>query len=377
MNGLYLHIPFCVKKCSYCDFYSVPYTRPLAERFIGALETEIGLRSHFFPDGHGSVSTLFFGGGTPSLLAPGTIASILDSIRDGFSVDGGAEITLETNPGTLTPGKAEALLAAGVTRFSIGVQSFERDELVLLDRIHTAEEAEAAVKAVRDAGCRNIGIDLIFGLPGQTAARWRNTLEKALLLEPDHISAYALTWDSGTVLGRAILGGTRPAPREERVADMFMAADTILGAAGYRHYEVSNYAKPGHVCAHNLLYWQGGQYLGLGPSAHSFSGNRRSWNISDVSRYIDVLSQHQLPMEGGETLAEEERRLERLALALRTDTGAGLDLIPASSPVLERLSAENLGSLRNGRFVLSAAGFLLADEIALLLSEEDKKSRTG
>lgn len=377
MNGLYIHIPFCVKKCAYCDFYSVPFERSLAEGFIAALKKEIELRSADAGEGIRFVDTIFFGGGTPSLLPPGRTAAILESLHRHFQVSENAEITLETNPGTVDARVADELIAAGINRFSIGIQSFRPAELTLLGRIHTAAEAEAAVRLLRSAGCDTISIDLIYGLPDQTLEQWRETLERALLLEPDHISAYSLTWNNGTVLGRAIQSGRRPAPEEDRVADMFLKTGEMLAAAGYHRYEVSNFAKPGYECVHNLGYWTGGNYLGLGPSAHSFSGRRRFWNISNVTEYIDVLSQHQLPVEGSETLDNGQRRLEQLALTLRTDLGVPLELIPAALPVIERLSLEKLGTVRNGRFVLNETGFLLADEITLMLSADNKESRTG
>ncbi|HDQ44498.1 MAG TPA: radical SAM family heme chaperone HemW [bacterium] len=368
MPGLYIHIPFCVRKCPYCDFYSEAETEVSIPEFLRALRTEIELRAEnwIIPD---PAETLFFGGGTPSLLSANQLSIILHYLRDSFAIQEFPEITVEANPGTLSPEKLEGYRQEGVNRLSIGAQSFLNAELDFLGRIHRADEISRSVRAAREAGFGNIGLDLIFGLPDQTLSAWRVSVHQALELEPEHISTYALTWDNETPIGKRIQSGELPAPDESRVSDMYLWTSEILRSAGYAHYEVSNFARPGFRCRHNEGYWTGRPYLGLGPSAHSFLHEKRSWNLRDIREYIHQLRLMKLPVEGEEELSYAQRKMERLALLLRRSDGIPLDELPGNPEKLDPFFSEGLASIRDGRFALTPRGFLLADGIALRLAD--------
>lgn len=366
MIGLYVHFPFCERKCPYCDFYSVEKGDQLIPKYLDAVVKEAELYADIFPHMKSNIQTVYFGGGTPSLLWPVQIETLLREFDKTFGFASEAEITIEVNPGTVTLQSLRGYRSAGINRISIGVQSFNANELRLLGRIHTADQAENAVFLSARAGFEDIGIDLIYGIPDQSITDWRKTLTKAVSLGLTHISTYALTWDVSTALGRAIEAGELPRPDEDTVSEMFLLADNVLSDNGYEHYEVSNFARPGYHCSHNEGYWTGQSYLGLGPSAHSFVENQRFWNVSDVHQYINVLSQNRIPVDRREILSARQRELEGITLGLRRQEGIAVDGMQQDDR-MEGLVKEGFAVLHEGRIVLTSKGLLLADEIALHL----------
>jgi oxygen-independent coproporphyrinogen-3 oxidase len=375
MTSVYVHIPFCAKKCRYCDFYSIEAPGKV-EAFLAALDQEVGLLRADAADA--KVETIFLGGGTPSLLPPAQIQAILERLRSSFNVTPDAETTLEANPGTLTRDSLAAYRAAGVSRLSLGVQSFHDPELKALGRIHSAEDACRAVEDARAAGFHNLGLDLIYALPGQSLARWETTLRTVIRLAPEHVSAYALTIARHTPFGRMLRAGElQPAPTDTEAA-MFERTMEMLEAEGYEHYEVSNYARPGFRCRHNLAYWTHRDYLGLGPSAHSFrmdeggKSGRRWWNLSDLSAYLAAVRDGRVPVGGEERLGVQELTAERIFLGLR-DGGLhpprlardlGYDLSGERGAVLRSLQQDGLAGMQAGVLRLTRKGYLVCDEIA-------------
>jgi len=367
MAGLYIHFPFCLKKCSYCDFYSIEKQDELVPQFIDALHKEIGLYSATRRE-DASIGTIYLGGGTPSLLPEEEIAAVLDAVALSFPVRPDPEITIETNPGTLSLNKLTFYREIGINRISIGMQSIHEDELELLGRVHNSVEGIDAIRMARKAGFDNINTDLIYGLPGQILTKWQETLEKIITLSPDHISAYTLTWDNETRMGEQIRSGILPYPDEDVITDMYLATSEFLTRHGFEHYEISNFAKPGFRCRHNEGYWTGEPYFGLGPSAHSYLDNKRFWNVPDVHEYIEFLSENRAPLSGEETLDPDQQALERLALGLRTREGVSLSKLSNKQLIIRELVQSGFATEQNGRLSLSSRGFLLADEIALQLS---------
>ena len=285
MPAIYVHMPFCKQKCAYCDFNSHPGLDAVHGAYIDALVSEIrGAAAHFNTT---STSTIYIGGGTPTLLAPEQIGRVLGAIKDNFTVVSDAEISIEANPETVTRENLVVLRDAGINRLSMGFQSLDDDLLELLGRKHTAVLAVEAFKAARSAGFENIGIDLIFGIPGQSLANWALTLEQAIALDPEHLSCYGLTVEAGTALARAIDESAIASPDEDLQADMLLYTMDSLYESGYEHYEISNYAKPGFACKHNLTYWDGGDYLGFGAGAHSKAGRVRFSNVAEPAKYIE------------------------------------------------------------------------------------------
>jgi oxygen-independent coproporphyrinogen-3 oxidase len=323
MASLYIHIPFCRHKCIYCDFYSVTHLDQI-EQFISALFREIDLwaTDPFFQQQ--TFSTLYFGGGTPSLLSAQQIASIINKVYSAFSFEADAEVSIEANPGALLQKNLAAYRAAGVNRLTLGVQSFHDDELKFLTRIHSASDAENAFHAARQAGFDNIGIDLIFGLPGQTLESWENNCRKAVELHPEHMSMYGLTYEENTLLWRQLEQQVFQRCEEETERAMFIHGIEILRDGGYEQYEISNFAVPGYASRHNQSYWDATAFLSLGPSAHSFDGQKRWWNVSDLQRYIDRLTLNILPIESEEILSPAEKNEEFVLLGLRRKTGVNI-----------------------------------------------------
>jgi len=373
MSSLYVHIPFCERKCVYCDFYSLE-TVSLMETFLRALLREITLCA---PAGKGeSFDTIFFGGGTPSLLSPHELERILNALHTAFAIDRDAEITLETNPGTVSKEKLSDYRSLGVNRLSIGIQSLDDRELRFLGRIHDSLEAIRCVASAREAGFANVSIDLIYSLPGQTVAGWDATLGAALALGPDHVSAYSLIVEDGTPLSRMVsakLVSPNPAEAEASLYEHTMA---VMERSGFEHYEVSNYARPGFRSRHNSAYWTHEGYLGFGPSAHSFwrhgkGDTRARWaNEAALGRYCDLLGRGELPLAMREEVTRAQLCNERIFLGLRS---AGLDLrklehefgLPADALALARaLVEEGTAVLEEGRLRLTARGYMLCDEIA-------------
>jgi len=333
--------------------------------FLEALFGEMALTNAQWPD---PFDTCYIGGGTPSLLSAPQFTSIFEHIRRHFVLVEKVEITVEANPESLSGSLCGTLLELGVNRLSIGVQSMSARELELMGRYHTVSHSRDAVAAARSAGFDNLSIDLIYGLPGQSLRDWEQSLSGVLALEPEHISAYTLTCHADTPLTRSVKNGDVILPDDGLVSDMFMAAHETLTGAGYRHYEISNFALPGYTCRHNTGYWDHTPYLGLGPSAHSFAGATRSWNVSDSNSYIARLNSHALPVDSREILTDDQLRLETIALGLRTKEGIPIDC-DSVLKVANQVEDEGLGAIDNGRFCPSAKGFLLADEMALLFGK--------
>lgn len=325
---LYIHVPFCARRCSYCDFAIAVRRSIPAEQYVERVLAEWAWwLEHPVVAGAEGLASIYFGGGTPSLLDPAALARLLEGIERGSPRVPGAEVTLEANPEDVTLGRARAWRQAGITRVSLGVQSFAPQVLAWMHRIHSAEQAGRAVAALREAGFANLSLDLIFGVPPELARDWARDLDLALALEPAHLSLYGLAVEPHTPLARWIARGrTRPAP-DERHAEEFLLADARLGAAGFEHYEVSNYARPGFRAVHNVAYWSRRPYVGLGPSAHSAFGDIRQWNRRHWAAYERALARGESPVEGRESLDAEARRLEALYLGLRTAGGVPLDLL--------------------------------------------------
>lgn len=379
VSSLYVHIPFCERKCLYCDFYSIETTALIGE-FLVALHREIDLSSEL---GRGTTfRTVFLGGGTPSLLTPQQMGALLSHVHDRFAIAPDAEITVETNPGTVDGEKLAAYRSLGVNRLSIGIQSFDPRELEFLSRIHDRDQAIRCVHAAREAGFGDFSIDLIYALPGQTRAQWTANLDQAMALEPPHVSAYGLIVEDGTPLAHMVEAKqVSPAPAE-REAELYELTMAYLDARGYEHYEVSNYARPGHRSAHNFNYWTHGRYLGFGPSAHSFwhgSGGtpaaRRWWNIRHLAEYIRRLERGEMPVAAREEVGGRELLTERVFLGLRSD-GVDLEAFDADfGPVFLQsrrgmigdLVGEGLAILRGGRLCLTPRGYLLCDEVCVRL----------
>jgi oxygen-independent coproporphyrinogen-3 oxidase len=369
--GLYIHIPFCVSKCRYCAFYSIPSPSPdLAGRFISALAREM----EFYRD-CGPFDTVYLGGGTPSVLKTAQIESILRFVRRNFRIGPGAEITVEANPADVDLRYAAALLGMGVNRLNLGVQSFAADVLQYLGRRHSPREAVASVEAAREAGFRNLGLDLIYSIPGQKWEQWRNTLTHAVSFRPEHLSCYELTLEPGTPLAEEFrrLPRRRARCREEDETGAFLEnTSAALEEQGYIHYEVSNFSLPGRESRHNRKYWDHTPYLGLGPAAHSFHGRRRWWNMSSVEGYAAAILAGSRPVEGGEELTDEQMGMETLFLGLRTSRGVaaadlaeyGLDLPANKNNVLAACRRDGLVFLEDGRIRPTPKGMAVADALA-------------
>jgi oxygen-independent coproporphyrinogen-3 oxidase len=355
---LYLHIPFCHRVCPYCSFYKhTPGTTPIGQ-FVDALAAETKSRLTKQP------RTLYLGGGTPSMLSPSHLTRLFTSLQETFEFSLLDEVTMEANPATFDAGKAKLFRDLGVTRISLGIQSFTPHVLEILGREHSAEQASEAVRVLRDAGMPSINIDLMFSIPGQSKDDWQATLEHAISLNPDHISAYNLTYEEDTAFFESLLRGEMR-ENEDHDAEFFHLADELLTAAGFDHYETSNYAKPGHHSSHNQGYWRGEDYLGLGPSAVSTLDDVRWKNVADTANYVSQVQAIGHALVESETLDTEARRLERIALGLRTKDGISLDLLSAESLVRARhFTEEGLARIEDGKLILIHHGRALVDPIA-------------
>lgn len=362
--GLYVHVPFCLTRCGYCDFNAHAGLDHLKGRYLEALAREAETTSPDWNDRR--FISIFLGGGTPTTLRPAAIEQLLRELRERFEVTAGAEVTCEANPDTVDTRSLAALLAAGITRLSMGVQSFDPAVLRALERIHSADSARRAYADARSAGFDDVNLDLIYGANGETLASWRRSLGEALALGPEHLSCYALTIEPGTPLGAKVAAGEVPAPDPDLQAAMFELACGLLARAGYRHYEVSNWALPGHECVHNLGYWEGRPYLGLGAGAHSYRDRRRWWNVRPPARYIELAAAGRSPVGGEERLTLEEARLERVLLGIRSAEGLPVEEVPADAA--RRLVERGLAILERDRLALTERGMLLANEAVLALS---------
>jgi len=320
MAGIYIHIPFCKSKCHYCNFYSIASSKYVNE-FVPALLKEIELQRDYL-EGE-CIETIYFGGGTPSVLTYDSLKKILDTIQQTFEISGDAEITIEANPNDLDVKKIKEFDQAHVNRISIGIQSFFDDDLKYLNRIHTASQAEASVKRSQDAGFENISIDLIYGIPTLTDDKWKQNLDISFALDVPHISSYGLTVEPKTALDILIKKGKAKPVDEEKSVRQFKLLMQEMKKNSFIHYEISNFCKEGFVSQHNSNYWKGRKYLGLGPSAHSFNQRERQWNISNIEKYIESISQKKIPYEK-EILSENDKYNEYIMTSLRTMWGCDL-----------------------------------------------------
>lgn len=375
--GIYVHVPFCAMRCGYCDFNT--YTAGelgggrSREGYVAAVLAELALARRVLGDGAPAVDTVFFGGGTPTLLAPDELAAMLRAVEQSFGLAPGAEITTEANPESVDPASLAALREAGFTRISLGMQSAAPHVLATLDRTHTPGRAAAAAREARTAGFEHVSLDLIYGTPGESADDWRASLEAALATEPDHVSAYALIVEPGTRLAAQVRRGALRPPDDDAMADRYELAEELLGAAGLRWYEISNWAAgPDAACRHNLGYWRGGDWWGIGPGAHSHVGGVRWWNVLHPSAYAERVVAGVSPAAGRELLGAETRRLERIMLELRLADGLPLDALDdigraaaAQAAVDGLLDAANLAA---GRARLTLRGRLLADAVVRALT---------
>lgn len=326
VTGLYIHIPFCRQKCFYCDFYSLPFTEKLGHAFVEALNKEIPLVSRKPPWSELRFSTLYIGGGTPTVFEARKLVRIIETCFHHFTFEREVECTVETNPETVDTEKLNALFRAGANRLSLGFQSFNDDELKRLGRIHTVSRAVAVYNEARTAGFENIGIDLIFAIPGQTPDGWKETLKRASDLNPEHISTYNLTVEPETAFAREVATGTTSLPSDDQAAEMYEWAIGFLENCGYEQYEISNFARPGFRARHNQLYWNHTPYLGLGPSAHSFRENKRSERVRDVDEYIQRVNSGKSTVINEEPLSKEKLMAEYIFLGLRKREGVNIDL---------------------------------------------------
>ena len=365
--GLYVHVPFCRGKCHYCDFYSIADIS-LVPVYLEALERETRLYQGRFA----TFDTLYLGGGTPSLLSGPQLTALIETLHRHFSFAADTEITIEANPDDLYPEKLALLRDLGINRLSVGVQSLDDAELRFLGRRHPARQAEQALKWARDAGFDNLGVDLIYALPGQEDGAWCRTLKTALGFQPEHLSCYQLTLSPDTPLGQRQIRGEFAPPAEEAQRRLFLLTSRFLEAQGYRHYEVANFARgEARRSRHNLKYWQHDPYLGLGPGAHSFDGSRRWWHHASLDCYFQALTRGQAPVAGEETLTPEQLRLEACMLGLRTREGLPLKSLSPSvrTQALPRLTQAGLMKVHRGRLLPTRKGLLLADRLPLWLAD--------
>lgn len=368
--GLYLHIPFCRQRCDFCAFYLEIYHEGRAETFVRSLMQEIGLSGQQYVTASRPIQSVYFGGGTPTVLAAAQLTAILSEVRAHFTLTSNCEVTVEAHPSTVSERDLEQLCQSGVNRISFGAESMEDTDLIRIGRPGTVHETVRAVTQARIAGLTNINLDLIYGLPGQDLESWQRTLSHCLALEPTHLSAYALTVEEGTRLDSNIRRLRSPEPDEDLQIEMDEAAQQMLVNAGYERYEVSNYAKPGYACRHNLLYWTNGEYLGLGPSAQSYLGGARFGNIADLVAYNASLTANLLAIEDCAKLSEKEQLRDAVIFGLRLIRG-----IPSPhlhqhaenyghATITAQLLAQRLIEEDGNRSRLSARGLLQADTIA-------------
>jgi len=356
VEHLYVHIPFCPKICPYCSFYKEASDRNKTQAFLDAVLQEAdAYRGRVRP------TTIFFGGGTPTALATKQLDYLLTGLARAFDFSSVREWTIEMNPATVSLEKAQLLTEHGVNRVSMGVQSWDPGLLEMLGRVHTADQAERSYEILREAGISNINLDHIFGIPGQTLDQWQETLQRTTRLRPEHISAYCLTYEEDTEYFRRYSRGELSAD-DERDADLFEVCMQELEEMGYLQYEISNYALPGRECLHNLAYWQGKDYLGLGPSAFSTLGDQRLQNIPDTAAYIERISSGGDAHSSTEPLDPETRKAESLAFSLRTNRGIPLESFPTD--VAARYLKLGLIESQGDHWTLTRQGRLVADTLA-------------
>ncbi|WP_460613332.1 radical SAM family heme chaperone HemW [Hymenobacter seoulensis] len=375
MSGLYLHIPFCKQACHYCDFH-FSTSMALKSSLVTAITQELALRRDYLGP-NATLNTIYFGGGTPSLLTAAELDSIFEAIHRHFSVATDAEITLEANPDDLTPEKVRELAASPINRLSIGLQSFHEPHLRMMNRAHSAEESRAGVLRAQDAGFENISVDLIYGVPAPDHSIWQQDMAVAFGLQVPHLSCYALTIEPDTVFGRQLRKGKFVAPPDEFVAQQFEMLLSEIERHGYQQYEISNFCKPGRESRHNSAYWRGVPYLGLGPSAHSFNGESRQYTVAKNPQYVAAVLERQQVPATVEVLSPQDRANEYLMTSLRTAGGCslshlrdalGVNLLATRAAYLHELQTTGLATLdASATLRLTDQGKLLADHITLEL----------
>lgn len=369
---LYIHIPFCARRCSYCDFSIAVRSATPVEEYLRALRTEFDQITRRAPSAV-PLTTVYLGGGTPSRLGGNGVAAVLDAVRDRWSIDRDPEITIEANPDDINDIAVAKWIAAGVNRVSLGAQSFDDSALEWMHRTHDAGQISRAVEILRRGGVKNISLDLIFSLPENLGRLWRNDLEHAVDLEPTHLSLYGLTVEPHTPLGRWADRGQIVEGAEERYEDEFLTAHDVLTGAGFEHYEVSNFSLPGKQSRHNSAYWTGAPYLAAGPSAHSFDGSVRRWNVAAYAEWVRRLDRNELVLAGEETLTEENKRAEDIYLGLRTAHG-----LVVTADELPRIRGwERAGWAKitpNNVVQLTPLGWLRLDSLAADLTAQRSRS---
>lgn len=371
-NSLYIHIPFCIRKCIYCDFLSIRHDQNIAGDYVTALINELDIRK----EAAGEIKTIYIGGGTPTTLTTQELIRLIQALRTSFRIMPDAEITIEANPGTIDREKISALADAGVNRLSLGIQSFIDMELQLLGRIHNSDDAVKAIDIVRSSGISNLSLDLIYGIPGQALKDWEYNISVAIEHPPEHISTYELTPEKETPLYDAIIKNELAKPDEETIINMYYYAIDSLTHAGYNHYEISNFAKEGFECRHNLNYWNRGEYIGIGAGAHSFIKDRRIRNTNDIEKYIKSLNNKLLAIEEDIEISCEDALKEFIFLGLRKTEGLNikefmedlcLDLEPAAQELIENKLLESSGSfLRLTRKGIIVSNMVITELMAKL-----------
>src|SRR5688572_28720005 len=369
--GIYIHIPFCRSRCSYCDFATGIYDVDAAERYVASVAREIDSYTETSTPAH--VDSVYFGGGTPSLLTSRQLQLLLDAVHRRFQVAEDVEVTLEMNPGTLTEETLAVFRRLGVNRASFGAQTFDDYELARLGRSHTAQQTRETFRQLRNTGFDNVSFDLIAGLPGQIIEQWRRNVDEALAMRPEHLSFYLLEVHEGTPLANHIRTGLQPKPDEELAAEMYELMLDQASAAGYRHYEISNLSLPGYESRHNTKYWIGAPYFGFGCSAHSYDGIESRWsNERDVGGYVELMAAGKSPIVERRQLNEDDRQSEAVFLGLRMMEGYnvreyqdrfGVDLIERHRENLKRFYEAGLIELKDDVLKLTRSGALLSNEV--------------
>ncbi|MCC7301730.1 MAG: radical SAM family heme chaperone HemW [Bacteroidia bacterium] len=357
MSTIYFHIPFCKQACQYCDFHFSTQLRQ-KEEMLRVMRRELLNRKQYLSEK--KISSVYFGGGTPSLLHAGEIMELLDLVQKEFTLDTDAEITLEANPDDLSGTKITELKQTSINRLSIGIQSFFDEDLKYMHRSHNVSQAEASVKRAQDAGFENLTLDLIYGFPLLSDEKWRKNMQKTAELGVPHLSCYSMTVEPGTAMDKLVRKGRKPPMNEEQSARQFEQLMDFADTAGFIHYEISNFGKEGYFSAHNTAYWSGVHYLGIGPSAHSFDGNSRRWNIADNMKYIHSEGQEY----GEEMLTEKDQRNEYILTRLRTRDGVDESAVGHLPEKVENLIVTGRMVRKGNRLTLTRRGLLIADRIA-------------
>jgi len=368
LSSIYLHIPFCERKCIYCDFYSIE-NKSKVGNFLQALHQEIDLYKSIIDDE--DIETIYIGGGTPSLLTIKEIVKILNHLQTTFHIKQDAEITIEVNPGTVNKQRLSEYLENGINRLSIGVQSFNENDLHVLSRIHSVTQAIDTIESAKSVGFNNLNIDLIYAIPGQTISIWQENLERMLEFQPQHISAYSLIIEENTPLEKMVKTNLVSPIDSELEAEMYSLTMERLTNAGYVHYEVSNYSKPGFQSKHNCNYWNHSDYFGFGPSAHSFQQVKRWWNVRDLNSYCEKLCSGKLPIENSEILSKEDMFNESVMFAIRQnklqidglESKFNVSLSDSWNTIFKEMESNGYLRYENGIVKLNNKGFLICDSI--------------